>query len=92
MYLSKFASLARVREAENARRNRAEIVTALNIGQITKRDLFKWGLLTGAGVLVAKHGLSPFAPSAFGKGPTGTPRSPLFGAQKFKYPLHRLNL
>lgn len=92
MYLSKSASRARVREAENARRNRAEIVKALNSGEITKRDLFKWGLLTGAGVLVATNGLSPLAPSAFGKGPTGSPLSPLFGAQKFKYPLQRLNL
>jgi FtsP/CotA-like multicopper oxidase with cupredoxin domain len=90
MYLSKGASRARLREAENARRNRAEIVKALSAGQISKRDLFRWGLFTAAGVLAEKHGLSPFARSAFGAVPTGTPASPLFGAHKFKYPLQRL--
>jgi FtsP/CotA-like multicopper oxidase with cupredoxin domain len=96
MYLPKNASKARQREAQNARNNRAEIVKALFDGQITKRDLFKWGIFTGAGVLAAKHGLSPFAQSAFGVVPTGTPRSPLFGAdspaEKFRYPMVRLDL
>lgn len=92
MYLSKYASLARLREAENARRNRAEIVKALSAGQISKRDLFKWGLFTAAGVLAEKHGLSPLARSAFASGSTGVPPSPLFGLQKFKYPLVRLDV
>ena len=92
MYLPKDASKARQREAQNARNNRAEIVKALNTGQITKRDLFKWGIFTTAGVLVEKNGLSPFAKSAFGDVPTGTPRSPLFGAQKFQDEFVRLNL
>jgi FtsP/CotA-like multicopper oxidase with cupredoxin domain len=92
MYLSKHASQARLREAENARRNRAEIVKALSVGQIGRRDLFKWGLFTAAGVLADKHGLSPFAQSAFGAVPTGTPSSPLFGLQKFKFPLVRLDV
>jgi len=81
MYLPFRASGARLREAENARRNRLEIVAALSAGQITKRDLFKWGIFTATGYLANKNGLSPFARSAFAAVPTGTPRSPLFGAQ-----------
>jgi FtsP/CotA-like multicopper oxidase with cupredoxin domain len=89
MYLPFRSSQARLREAENARNNRLEIVKALSVGQITKRDLFKWGIFTGAGYLANKNGLSPFARSAFAAVPTGTPRSPLFGAQKFTQPLPR---
>jgi FtsP/CotA-like multicopper oxidase with cupredoxin domain len=89
MYLPFRSSQARLREAENARNNRLEIVKALSLGQITKRDLFKWGIFTGAGYLANKNGLSPFARSAFAAVPTGTPRSPLFGAQKFTQPLPR---
>jgi len=94
IFLSKKASAARVREAENARKNRLEILKALSIGQITRRDLYKWGIFTVTGALALKNGLSPFAPSAFADSsiPTGTPRSPLFGAQKFTTPLPRLAL
>src|SRR5215467_4469521 len=90
-YLSTKASRIRQREAQNARNNRAEIIKALSIGQISRRDLYKWGLLTFGG-LALKNGLSPFASSAFADGgvPTGTPRSPLFGAQKFTQPMPRL--
>src|SRR5215467_11556138 len=92
-YLSSKASRIRQREAQNARNNRAEIVRALSIGQITRRDLYKWGLLTTTGVIALKNGLSPLAPSAFADGvPTGTPPSPLFGAQKFTQRLNRLAL
>jgi FtsP/CotA-like multicopper oxidase with cupredoxin domain len=90
-YLSSKASRIRQREAQNARNNRAEIIKALSIGQITRRDLYKWGLLT-AGGLALKNGLSPFAQSAFASVPTGTPLSPLFGVQKFTQPLPRLSL
>jgi FtsP/CotA-like multicopper oxidase with cupredoxin domain len=89
MYLPFRSSQARLREAENARNNRLEIVKALSLGQITKRDLFKWGIFTGAGYLANKNGLSPFARSAYAAVPTGTPLSPLFGAQKFTQPLPR---
>jgi manganese oxidase len=94
IYLSSKASPARVREAENARNNRQEILKALSLGEITRRDLYKWGIFTVTGALALKHGLSPFAPSAFADSsiPTGTPRSPLFGAQKFTQPLPRLAL
>jgi FtsP/CotA-like multicopper oxidase with cupredoxin domain len=90
-YLSRHASRIRRREAQNARKNRAEIVKALSIGQITRRDLYKWGILTFGG-LALKNGLSPFARSAFAAVPTGTPASPLFGAQKFTQPLPRLRV
>ncbi len=90
-YLPIKASRIRQREAQNARNNRAEIIKALSIGQISRRDLYKWGLLTFGG-LALKNGLSPFAPSAFADVPTGTPRSPLFGAQKFTQRMPRLAL
>src|SRR6266436_7107647 len=91
-YLSPKVSRIRLREAQNARNKRAEIIRALSIGQITRRDLYKWGLLTFGG-LALKNGLSPFARSAFADGvPTGTPPSPLFGAQKFTQRLNRLAL
>jgi hypothetical protein len=91
-FLSTKASRIRLREAQNARNNRAEIIKALSIGQISRRDLYKWGLLTFGG-LALKNGLSPFAPSAFADGvPTGTPPSRLFGAQKFAQPLPRLRV
>jgi hypothetical protein len=90
MFISPKASAARQREAQNARDNRAEIVKALGLGQITRRDLYKWGIFTVTGALALKNGLSPFAQSAFANVPTGTPLSPLFGAAKFSTPLPRL--
>src|SRR5215469_7163667 len=95
MYLSPKASPARQREAQKARDNRAEIIKALSHGQITRRDLYKWGIFTATGALALKNGLSPFAPSAFADDtgvPTGTPRSPLFGARKFTQIMPRLRL
>ncbi len=47
------------RLAETARRNRVELVEA----KLSRRDLFKLGLLTGSGFLVAKLGLSSRAGS-----------------------------
>ncbi len=92
MYISPKASPARQREAEQARANRAEIVKALSHGQISRRDLFKWGIFTGTGALVLKNGLSPFARSAFAAVPTGTPRSYLYSAAKYSCALPRLAL
>ncbi|MCE9628257.1 MAG: multicopper oxidase domain-containing protein, partial [Candidatus Eisenbacteria bacterium] len=46
--------------AETARKNRVEIVDA----KLTRRDLFKMGLLTSGGFLVAKAGLSSRAAGA----------------------------
>jgi FtsP/CotA-like multicopper oxidase with cupredoxin domain len=92
MYLPENASRIRRIEAQKARDNRAEIVRALNQGQVSRRDLIKWGIFTVAGGLALKNGLSPYAQSAFAAVPTGTPRSPLFGAAKFTQPFQRLNL
>ncbi len=79
-------SRIRMLEAERARENRLEIVKALADGQISKRDLFRWGLYGTSGLIAAKHGLSPFVRSAYAAVPTGTPASPLFGAKKFHSP------
>jgi manganese oxidase len=93
MYLPAKSSKARLAEAENARRNRLEIVKARSIGQISRRDLFKWGLLTGLGTLAWKHGLNPFVRSARADDiPTGFPPSPLFGAQPFTQAMPRFDL
>ncbi len=89
MYLPFGASRSRLSEAEHARRNRLEIVKALADGQISRRDLFKWGIFTSAGLLAAKNGLSVYAPSAYAQVPTGAPRSPTFGAEKFHEPMNR---
>lgn len=90
-FLSPKESRIRQKEAQNARNNRAEIVKAHSIGQITRRDLYKWGLLTVGG-LALKNGLSPFARSAYAAVPTGTPSSPMFGVQRFTQPLRRLSV
>src|SRR5262249_26488862 len=92
MYLSGNASRARQREAENAQRNRREILKAWSTGQISRRDLVKMGLFTAAGTIVMKNGLSPFAPSAYAAIPTGLPSSPLFGASPFTQPMPRLDV
>ena len=83
VWLPKNASRARIREAENARRNRREVIKALSQGQITRRELLKWGLLTAGGTLMWKHGFNPFVRSAYASIPTGLPSSPLFGAVPF---------
>ncbi|MGH9565295.1 MAG: hypothetical protein ACRD4I_04885, partial [Candidatus Angelobacter sp.] len=70
-FLPENASKARLREAENARKNRAEIMKAYSQGKVTRRELMKWGLITAGGVLAPIHGLSPFATSAYASGKTG---------------------
>ena len=92
MYLPEDAPRNRIREAQKARDNRAEVVKARSHGQITRRDLFRWGLFTTSGMLLYKNGFSPYAPSAYAQVPTGTPRSPLFGIKKFTQPMQRLDL
>jgi FtsP/CotA-like multicopper oxidase with cupredoxin domain len=59
------------RLARIARRNRQEIIAA----GLSRRDLFRMGLLTGAGYLVAKSGLSARA-STGGIGVASDPESP----------------
>ncbi|HWP43714.1 MAG TPA: copper oxidase, partial [Blastocatellia bacterium] len=92
-FLSEKSSRARLREAENARRNRQEILRAYSTGHISRRDLLKMGLFTGAGMLAMTNGLSPFAKSVYADDiPTGLPPSPLFGVQPFTQPMPRLDL
>lgn len=94
MFLPKRPSRARLREAENARSNRQEIIKARSIGQISRRDLIKWGLITAGGALAWKHGLNPFVGSAYAGDdiPTGLPRSPLFGVLPFTQPMLRFDV
>jgi manganese oxidase len=94
-FLSPKASKARLRQAENARKNRWDIIRAHSQGQVTRRDLIKMGLFTGAGLLIPISGLSPFARSAYAHGssiPTGLPPSPLFGVQAFTQPMPRFDV
>src|SRR3989441_4000595 len=92
VYLRGKASKARLREAENARRNRAEILKAWSTGKVSRRELIKMGLFTAGGVLAYQNGLSPFAPSAYGAIPTGLPTSPLFGVNAFTQPMPRFDV
>src|SRR5882672_8362493 len=96
LFLPENASKARIIEAENARYNRAEIVKAYSHGQVSRRDLIKWGLITTGGLLAPIHGLNPFVSSAYaydgGGIPTGAPRSPLFGVQPFTQPMPRFDV
>jgi manganese oxidase len=92
IYLDEHASRARLRAAQDARRNRAEIVKAQSWGQVSRRDLVKWGLFTTAGLLAPIGGLNPFVGSAGAAIPTGTPSSPLFGAKEFSQPMYRMDV
>ena len=96
IYLPEKASKARQKEAENARKNRAEIVRAYSQGKVSRRDLIKWGIITSGGLLAPIHGLNPFVTSAYADGgssiPTGAPRSPLFGVQAFTQPMPRFDV
>jgi FtsP/CotA-like multicopper oxidase with cupredoxin domain len=56
--------MANRRDIENARKNRLEIVKA----GLNRRDLFKMGLLTSAGYLIHKNGLSAWAAGGCGPG------------------------
>src|SRR5258708_36691467 len=103
-WVSENAARSRRRDAENGRRNRAEITKALSHGQISRRDLVKWGLFTSAGILAPIGGLSPFVrplhaqtTSSFSGGscsaiPTGLPTSPTFGVQPFTQPMPRFDV
>jgi FtsP/CotA-like multicopper oxidase with cupredoxin domain len=62
----------REKETRDAAKNRREIIAA----QLSRRDLMKMGLLTGAGLLVAKSGLSVRARTAAGSFSGGMPSSP----------------
>jgi FtsP/CotA-like multicopper oxidase with cupredoxin domain len=91
IYLPESASKALQRDAEEARRNRAEIVRELSWGRVSRRDLIKWGLFTSAGLLAPIGGLNPFVGRASADG-GGMPRSPLFGAKPFTEPMPRFDV
>jgi manganese oxidase len=90
------ASKARLREAENARKNRLEIVKGLSQGSFSRRDLVKWGLVTGTGAIAAIQGLSPFAKSVYASGgtliPTGAAPSPGVVGCDFDQPMLRMEV
>jgi manganese oxidase len=95
IYLPCNASRRRLRDAERARQNRAEIVRELSWGRISRRDLIKWGLFTSAGLLAPIGGLNPFVPSASAQsqvGPTGAPPSPRFNTAPFTQPMPRFDV
>ena len=91
-FLSKTCSPQRIREAIRAKNNRQEIITALSHGTVSRRDLIKWGLFSGAGALAWKNGLNPLVGNAQAAIPTGIPLSPLFGALKFSQPMPRCDV
>src|SRR4051794_37979714 len=84
IYLPSNASRARLRDAERARRNRVEIVRELSWGRVSRRDLMKWGLFTGAGLLAPIGGVDSFVEwvSAAAR-PARAPPRPVVGAPAF---------
>jgi manganese oxidase len=100
LWIRETADKGKLRDAERARKNRRELQGVLNSGQVSRRDLMKWGLFTAAGTLAPIGGLSPFVRSAhaFGGGgngsgvPTGLPASPTFGVTPFSEPLYRFDI
>ena len=92
IFLTNKDSKRRLAEAEKARRNRWEIVKALSHGQVSRRELVKWGLFSGFGMLSLKHGLNPFVGSAYAAIPTGLPASPLFGVTDFSTAMPRFDV
>src|SRR5579864_2860994 len=71
IWLSEHSDKRRIRDAENARQNRAEITKALSHGQIRRRDLVKWGLFTSAGLMLPIGGLNPFVRPLYADGGGG---------------------
>src|SRR6516225_6171088 len=71
MYYNVFGekvSRRRYKEMCEAAKNRRELIAA---GLTSRRDLFKMGLLTAGGMLVAKSGLSARAQATPGTGQSG---------------------
>jgi FtsP/CotA-like multicopper oxidase with cupredoxin domain len=78
-YISK-RNRSKEREMENAAKNRREIIAA----RLNRREMMKMGLLTSAGLLIPKRGLSARALNSAGE-PTGWMPSP--GVTAFVEPL-----
>src|SRR5439155_1508946 len=92
IFLPRNASKARIRDAERARRNRAEIVRELSWGRVSRRDLIKWGLFTTAGLLAPIGGLNPLVSSASAIDDSGIPRRPWFGCKPCRQPMPRFDV
>src|SRR4051812_47965248 len=98
IYLPWNASRQQIKAARQAQDERRGIIKALSHGQVSRRDLMKMGLFTGAGMLAPIRGLNPFVPNLLaqtpgGPGiPTGLPASPLFGATAFSQTLPRFDV
>jgi FtsP/CotA-like multicopper oxidase with cupredoxin domain len=92
IYLPWTASKARLRDAERARKNRTEIVRELSWGRVSRRDLLRMGLFTGAGMLAPIGGLNPFVSTVSAEVPTGMPPSPLFGVKPFTQAMPRFDV
>jgi manganese oxidase len=105
-WLSEKSDKRRLRDAENSRKNRAEIIKALSQGKVTRRELVRMGLFTAAGVIAPIGGLSPFVKplhaqttsGSFGTRcfgfdvPTGMSPSPTFGVAPFSAAMPRFDL
>jgi len=95
-FLPENAPKSRLRDAQNARNNRAEIVKAYSQGKISRRDLMKMGIFTSAGLMLPIGALNPFVSTAHASGavvtPTGAPSSPLFGVKAFSSAMPRFDL
>jgi FtsP/CotA-like multicopper oxidase with cupredoxin domain len=98
IYLPWSASRPQLKAARQAQEERRGIIKALSHGQVSRRDLIKMGLFTGAGMLAPIRGLNPFMPNLLaqtpgGPGiPTGLPPSPLWGATPFSQAMPRFDL
>ena len=98
IYLPWNASRLQQKAARQAQQERRGIVKALSHGQVSRRDLIRMGLFTGAGLLAPIRGLNPFVPNLLaqtpgGPGiPTGLPRSPLFGVSAFTQSMPRFDV
>ena len=98
LFLPKNASRLALKAARQAQDERRGIIKALSHGKVSRRDLIKMGLFTGAGTLAAIKGLHPLqtnllAQTPGGPGiPTGLPPSPLFGATAFSQSLPRFDV
>jgi manganese oxidase len=92
IYLPWNTSKTRIKEADDARKNRLDIVQSLSWGQVSRRELIKWGLFTAAGALAPIKGLNPFVSSVYGEVPTGAPSSPGLVGLEFTQPMLRLEV
>ncbi|HET9165878.1 MAG TPA: hypothetical protein VFP11_07760, partial [Candidatus Angelobacter sp.] len=81
IWLSENSDKRRIRDAERARQNRAEITKALSHGQIKRRDLVKWGLFTSAGIMLPIRGLNPFVRYAVAQNAPPLSRSAILASE-----------